>query len=204
MNIKTANRLYELRKQNNLSQEELANKLGISREAISRWERAESSPSTDNLIALSELYNISLDELVGKDSIDKEIIVPEQEEKKKTNKGHITIIDSLVFLAATIGFLLLGFLGGYWSWGWLTFLLAVVISTLLNAIEDKAFTHFAYPVLVVLVYLFLGLAYPGIWHPTWVMFLTIPVYYTIAEVIDVKMHKNDPDFKIDDDDDDDK
>lgn len=204
MNIKTANRLYELRKQNNLSQEELANKLGISREAISRWERAESSPSTDNLIALSELYNISLDELVGKDSIDKEIIVPEQEEKKKTNKGHITIIDSLVFLAATIGFLLLGFLGGYWSWGWLTFLLAVVVSTLLNAIEDKAFTHFAYPVLVVLVYLFLGLAYPGIWHPTWVMFLTIPVYYTIAEVIDVKMHKNDPDFKVDDDDDDDK
>lgn len=63
MDLYTANKLLELRKKNNLSQEELANKLNISRQAISKWERAESSPDTDNLIALAKLYRISLDEL---------------------------------------------------------------------------------------------------------------------------------------------
>ena len=64
MNIEIANKLLTLRKQYNLSQEELAEKLGISRQAVSKWERAEASPDTDNLITLAKLYNISLDELL--------------------------------------------------------------------------------------------------------------------------------------------
>ena len=64
MDIKTANRLYELRKKKGFSQEALAEKLGISRQSVSKWERAESSPDTDNLIALARLYDVSLDELL--------------------------------------------------------------------------------------------------------------------------------------------
>ncbi|MDE7288895.1 MAG: helix-turn-helix transcriptional regulator, partial [Oscillospiraceae bacterium] len=63
-----ANRLQQLRKNNNLSQEELAEKIGVSRQAVSKWERAEASPDTDNLILLSRLYNMSLDELLRTDS----------------------------------------------------------------------------------------------------------------------------------------
>lgn len=64
MNLEIANRLVALRKENHLSQEALAEKLGISRQAVSKWERAEASPDTDNLIALAKLYHISLDELL--------------------------------------------------------------------------------------------------------------------------------------------
>lgn len=64
MNIETANRLLQLRKKHNLSQEELAEKIGVSRQAISKWERAEASPDTDNLILLAEIYGVSLDELI--------------------------------------------------------------------------------------------------------------------------------------------
>lgn len=64
MNLEIANRLVALRKENNLSQEALAEKLGISRQAVSKWERAEASPDTDNLIALARLYHISLDQLL--------------------------------------------------------------------------------------------------------------------------------------------
>ena len=64
MNLKIANRLLALRKAHGYSQEALAEKLGISRQSISKWERAEASPDTDNLIALARLYDISLDELL--------------------------------------------------------------------------------------------------------------------------------------------
>ncbi len=65
MNIEIANRLVTLRKRNSLSQEALAEKLGISRQAVSKWERAEASPDTDNLILLSRIYGISMDELLS-------------------------------------------------------------------------------------------------------------------------------------------
>lgn len=64
MNIEIANRLQALRKQKNLSQEELAEKIGVTRQAVSKWERAEASPDTENLILLAKLYDISLDELL--------------------------------------------------------------------------------------------------------------------------------------------
>ena len=76
MNIEIANRLVNLRKSNNLSQEALAEKLGISRQAVSKWERAEASPDTDNLILLARLYHISLDELLKTED---EIPIPEPE-----------------------------------------------------------------------------------------------------------------------------
>lgn len=58
------NKLYELRKQKGFSQEELANRLNVSRQTISKWEVGESTPDMENLVAISELFKISLDELV--------------------------------------------------------------------------------------------------------------------------------------------
>ena len=58
------NKLYELRKQKGFSQEELANRLNVSRQTISKWEVGESTPDMENLVAISELFEISLDELV--------------------------------------------------------------------------------------------------------------------------------------------
>lgn len=67
MNIEIANRLRQMRNKNNLSQEELAAKIGVSRQAVSKWERAETSPDTENLILLAKLYGISIDELLNTD-----------------------------------------------------------------------------------------------------------------------------------------
>ena len=68
MNIEIANRLRQMRNKNNLSQEELAAKMGVSRQAVSKWERAEASPDTENLILLAKLYGVSIDELLNTDS----------------------------------------------------------------------------------------------------------------------------------------
>lgn len=65
MNVETAQRLADLRRQKGYSQEGLARKLGLSRQAVSKWERAESSPDTENLISLAKLYGVSLDDLLN-------------------------------------------------------------------------------------------------------------------------------------------
>lgn len=64
MGYEFADRLIELRRAKGLSQEELAREMGLSRQAISKWERAESAPDIGNLVALSNLYGVSLDEIV--------------------------------------------------------------------------------------------------------------------------------------------
>ncbi len=58
-------RLKNLRIENGLSQEKLAEKLLVSRQAVSKWENGEALPDMENMIALARLYNTSLDELVG-------------------------------------------------------------------------------------------------------------------------------------------
>jgi len=55
--------LQKLRAEKNISQEQLADKIGVSRQSISAWESGKSSPELEKLIALSELFEISLDEL---------------------------------------------------------------------------------------------------------------------------------------------
>lgn len=73
------NNLIRLRKEAGLSQEELADKLAVSRQAVSKWERGEALPDTDNLIRLARLYNVSIDEIVG--------YAPEKETSADENKA---------------------------------------------------------------------------------------------------------------------
>lgn len=83
MNIETANRLYQYRKKMGLSQEELAARIGVSRQAVSKWERAEASPDTDNLIELANVYGLTLDELLmGKED------APESEQTADDTQAH--------------------------------------------------------------------------------------------------------------------
>lgn len=70
MDLAMAQRLVDRRKAAGLSQEALAAQLGVSRQAVSKWERSESSPDTDNLIALAALYGVSLDELLYGEAAD--------------------------------------------------------------------------------------------------------------------------------------
>ena len=55
------NRIAELRRQNGMSQEELADRLGISRQSVSKWESGQSQPEIEKLLQLSELFHVSTD-----------------------------------------------------------------------------------------------------------------------------------------------
>ncbi|MBQ8206290.1 MAG: helix-turn-helix transcriptional regulator [Bacilli bacterium] len=91
MNIEIANRLLEYRKRSGLSQEELAEKLDISRQSVSKWERAEASPDTDNLIELAKIYGVTMDDLLN---VDKPIKFKEEEPVEHVaSKGYVIEIN---------------------------------------------------------------------------------------------------------------
>ena len=64
-----AEKIIDLRKKNGWSQEQLADKLGVSRQSISKWESAQSTPDMKKIVALSELFGVSTDYLL-KDGMD--------------------------------------------------------------------------------------------------------------------------------------
>ena len=173
MTIEIANRLAQLRREQGLSQEELASRLGVSRQAVSKWERAESSPDTGNLIALARLYDISLDALLlhgqvaqappppeaDPDAAEQERLFAaaqawEEAEEARAKKRRKALREGLNWLAT------LALMG-----------LLPLLSLFLGA-------EAAYPLLVVFAYLVTGFLLDN-WHPGWLLFLTIPLYYLL-------------------------
>lgn len=147
MNLLTANRLQQLRKMNGYSQEVLAEKLGISRQSVSKWERAEASPEIDNLMALAKIYGITIDELL--DTSNDKVIVANTNKKEKDLKGKIK---SLLSKANDFG---------------------------IYPNTAKALLIFPFPIIIVILYIAMSMIF-DIWHPLWIVFLTIPMYYRFA------------------------
>lgn len=88
--VKIGERLYNLRKEKGLSQEELAGMLNVSRQTISKWETCESNPDFDKIEPLCEIYNISADELIrgikNENNEGIEVIKEKEENSEALNK----------------------------------------------------------------------------------------------------------------------
>lgn len=65
-------KIQKLRKEKGLSQEQLATEIGVSRQAVSKWELDESSPDTAKIVAISQLFDVSTDYLLGNEMDPKE------------------------------------------------------------------------------------------------------------------------------------
>ncbi len=122
-------KLFELRKQKGISQEELADKLNISRQTLSKWELGNSTPDMEKLILLSDYFEISLDELVfgNKSETHKEALkegitiakvlddkILTVENKQKTKKGFKIV---LIILAIFLGIDILSMVIYFLFWG---------------------------------------------------------------------------------------
>lgn len=192
MNIEIANRLVTLRKENNLSQEALAEKLGISRQAVSKWERAEASPDTDNLILLARLYQVSLDDLLKTDDdiIPKEEIGDMRAENDETNSQ--TEDDE----SESEEYVHVGFKGihvkdkdGEVHVGWNGIHVTDSADDVhidkngvyVNGEKAKGHifirkqkTEFPLGLIALVIYIIIGCVF-GMWHPGWLIFLLVPI-----------------------------
>ena len=91
-------KIYELRTEKNLSQGDLADKLDVSRQSVSKWENNTAVPDLDKLIKLCDVFEISLDELTGREKIERDIVQVEAQKSTITpNK-----VAGFVFLGITL------------------------------------------------------------------------------------------------------
>ncbi|MDO5018327.1 MAG: helix-turn-helix transcriptional regulator [Lagierella massiliensis] len=97
MNI--SDRIRELRKNKGVSQEELAEKLGVSRQAISKWESRQSTPDIDKIILLSDYFEVSTDYLI------KGIEPLTSMNKKKKNQFLLSFAIAFGLLSGVFSFL---------------------------------------------------------------------------------------------------
>lgn len=108
-----AQQIKKLRIGQNLSQDDLTEKLYISRQAVSKWENGEATPDSDKLVQLAEIFGVSLDYLVLGKEPEKEIVVEQrgkmnvweylnEESKRPLTRGDVVV---LIFFAVI-------FLGG--------------------------------------------------------------------------------------------
>ena len=86
-----------IRENKKISQENMAKSLHVSYQAISNWERGKSYPDISNIIMISDLYNISLDELIREDKNYKDILL-----EKKVSGIVDTILNVIFFLCAVM------------------------------------------------------------------------------------------------------
>lgn len=102
-------KLSFLRKQKGMTQMELAEKLDISRQAVSRWEQGISEPSTENLVSIGTLFDVSVDALVNENvqlQAGSAVLVAEIEEtetpEKRSKYGILKIVGIVLFAVAAI------------------------------------------------------------------------------------------------------
>ncbi len=112
--MKFHEKLIKLRKSKGLSQEELAEMLDVSRQAISRWELESTLPDVPNLLKISEIFGVSTDYLVHDDyESDEDIPIAKEKQKKVEEKDETIItnnykhkkyhlISAVCFLVATV------------------------------------------------------------------------------------------------------
>lgn len=87
-----SDKLYELRKKQGLSQEQLAEKLGVSRQAVSKWESGQAAPEYEKLIAISDYFNVTLDYLMKDDSGEMSAEAPQSTPKHSREKSIAGLI----------------------------------------------------------------------------------------------------------------
>lgn len=204
--------LHSLRKEKGMTQSELADKLGISNKAVSKWETGESMPDTSLLVPLSEIFGVTVDELLkgyivkkgGKEAVERE------EEPVRGNAAlrvASAVTCGVIAVCGLVAFLIVGFNVG-WNPYWVIITDAVmsdVICGMVFALFDTAknankiaagenpYSEGISGIIIIactIAFITAG-AVTGLWHPLWIIMASGgAVSATVATVGEIYAHKN--------------
>lgn len=94
--------IHELRKKRNFSQEQLAEKVGVARQTISKWELGETAPDIKQAQMLSQIFNVSIDEMLGNGTKESVIITHDCKKRNSIPWRKIIAISSIVLLICLV------------------------------------------------------------------------------------------------------
>lgn len=100
--MELSEKIQKLRKEHNLTQEQLAEQLFVSRTAVSKWETGRGMPSMESLQMIARLFNITLDDLLRAE----EIITIAENENRENISRFASLVDGIFNIAAIVGLLL--------------------------------------------------------------------------------------------------
>ena len=100
--MELSEKIQKLRKEHNMTQEQFAEKLFVSRTAVSKWETGRGMPSMESLQMIAKLFHITLDDLLSTE----EIVVIAESENKENIKRFASYMDGIINLAALLALLL--------------------------------------------------------------------------------------------------
>lgn len=189
-------KLLDLRKKSNLTQEEVADKLGVSRQTVSKWETDMSTPDLDKLIPICKLYGITTEELLSDEKIDKDNVSKEVHEDN-TNKralgiglGVLMFFLSVIWIMISIQVFKMNPIVA--SSIFLLFIavgVCIIVYTGIVYKKDRKKEKIKNPIfkqidevlgLITLV-IYLGLSFlTGAWHITWLIWI---IYALVMEII---------------------
>ena len=195
--MRLGEKIQILRRQKDISQEQLAENLNVSRQAISKWETGECLPDIENILQLSNIFDVTTDYLL-KTYYDETPVSPQQSTSFEdgfmleddhgdnfTGRFNYSFnIEGVVYPAAVLAFLVMGFIWGLWHPGWLVFVAAWVIEEIISYVQTGRLNVSIYTVASV-VFLILGFGW-GLWHPGWLVFT---VAWVLSEAVQVKKPK---------------
>ena len=210
-------RLMKLRKAANLSQEEVADKLEVSRQTVSKWETGQSSPDLDKVLPLCELYNVTPDELLhnggmeesGELFIDKEQRQQYAQDKERSKKKLLGILGGSLLYVVGIVFIMVAIPVLRWNpvVSAAIMLLLFAIATIIIIYsslayrkekqpreltkEEKIYKRVSSVLDASCLAIYLTISFmSGAWHITWLIWIVNLVLNEIAKlVIDIVLKK---------------
>lgn len=114
MDMQISNRIQKLRKEKGLSQDQLAGEIGVSRQAVSKWESQQSLPDVEKLIALSDYFGVSTDYLLK--GTENNIGSPYKNEKQNKKSDYLFPIIGKILYMASAFFIALELISAFANW----------------------------------------------------------------------------------------
>jgi transcriptional regulator with XRE-family HTH domain len=191
--------LTELRKKNQMTQLELAEKLSYSDKAISKWEHGDALPSLENLVAICEFYGVTLDQLTH-EGIEKQKDI-NSAKTDKTNKIIISTLSVILVWFIIVSLYVIGALFNifYTQYYWQLFLFAIPISCVILIVFTAIWApaKYIYPEVTILIWSFLACIYCSFLDKNlWMLFLLgIPAQLIVVFWSRLKIKRRKPEDK---------
>lgn len=132
-----ARNIAELRLLNNMTQLELAEKLNYSDKTVSKWERGESSPDIAVLVEMAHLFGVTLDYMVGNETVDERVKENKQKEARYNHKVITYISESCAWFVAIFAFIITSLIVQKMTFQWLYFVYALPVVLIIRLVFNS-------------------------------------------------------------------